>query len=154
MIQRIQSLWILLAIIMVCLFYSIDAVSFMGEGGAQYSIKSAGIYSSVNGAFQKDLNSTVLLILVILITVLLLVTLFIYKYRKLQIKISFIVLILQFSIYIVLIIISSGIHKDHDAKIFPELGSVFPFLGMIFTILACRGIKKDENLVRSYDRLR
>ena len=38
--------------------------------------------------------------------------------------------------------------------IIPGIKMVVPLLILIFGILAQRGIKHDENLVRSYDRLR
>jgi hypothetical protein len=42
-----------------------------------------------------------------------------------------------------------------DVKVSSYLfGSVIPFVGLILNILAFRGIKKDEELVRSADRLR
>lgn len=35
-----------------------------------------------------------------------------------------------------------------------EVGSVFPIVALVFLVLALRGIRKDEKLIRSADRLR
>ena len=41
-----------------------------------------------------------------------------------------------------------------SATISPDLGGLFPLAAIVFLFLALRGIRKDENTVRSMDRLR
>jgi purine-cytosine permease-like protein len=49
-----------------------------------------------------------------------------------------------------------GYSVIHDLKmsLVPGLKMAFPVLILIFSILAFRGIRRDERLVKSYDRLR
>jgi hypothetical protein len=41
-----------------------------------------------------------------------------------------------------------------NASVSPCISHLFPLLMFIFSILAYKGVRKDELLVRSYDRLR
>ena len=85
-----------------------------------------------------------------IVAVLSLITIFIYKKRKLQIKISYtmiLLLVLAYVLYFILNLKSlsfSGIQYTF----------VFPLISVIFIYLAIKGIKKDEKLIRSLDRLR
>jgi len=89
-----------------------------------------------------------------MVAVLAIIAIFLYKKRKLQIMIGYLMLFLLAMIYVLYFIF------DRPCLSFPELFRsmrytfVFPFIAVIFVYLAIRGIKKDEKLVRSPDRLR
>jgi hypothetical protein len=51
--------------------------------------------------------------------------------------------------YYILIFIQS-----HNVSLVPGIKTFIPVVTIILSILAYRGIKKDEALVKSYDRLR
>jgi hypothetical protein len=60
---------------------------------------------------------------------------------------------------VVAFIIASGlciyiIMTKYDSVIDPGFRMAIPLLQLIFSVLAWRGIKKDDDLVKSYDRLR
>ena len=82
------------------------------------------------------------------------ITIFLYKKRKLQITISYAMIVLLVLIYALYFIF------DRPGLPFADLFQqtcftfVFPFIAIIFVYLAIHGIKKDEKLVRSLDRLR
>jgi Domain of unknown function (DUF4293) len=44
--------------------------------------------------------------------------------------------------------------QSSHATVTPELNFFFPLLEIILTFLAYNGIRKDEILIKSYDRLR
>ena len=44
--------------------------------------------------------------------------------------------------------------RNFNAEMLPALNLVIPVLMLIFTYLAFRGIRKDDRLIKSYDRLR
>jgi len=85
-----------------------------------------------------------------IVAVLSLITIFLYKKRNLQIKISYLLLLLLVLIYVLYIIL------DLQSLSLSEIGYTFafPFISFILTYLAIGGIRKDEKLVRSLDRLR
>jgi hypothetical protein len=83
-----------------------------------------------------------------------LITIFLYKKRKIQLWFALSVVILSALLIIVLAYNSFIIIKNYDAQIGPVLKMIFPFLILAFAILAYMGIKKDDRIVRSYERMR
>ncbi|MBK7637253.1 MAG: DUF4293 family protein [Saprospiraceae bacterium] len=53
-----------------------------------------------------------------------------------------------------LLIYNEGTITNKANQINDEIGIYLPLIGLIFSILAARYIKKDEDTVRSMDRLR
>jgi len=86
--------------------------------------------------------------------VLAVIAVFLYKNRNLQIKTGYLLLLLLVLVYAFYFIF------DRQHLPFPEFFRnirftfVFPFVAFILVYLAIRGVKKDEKLVRSLDRLR
>jgi hypothetical protein len=77
-----------------------------------------------------------------------------YKNRKLQKK------IILFDILLELILIISGfilimpVVQHNSAILKPGYRIIMPLLSLIFLVFAYLGVKKDDELVKSYDRLR
>ncbi len=141
MIQRIQSLWLLLA------------------GAAGLLIYKMPLWKGImqDGTTKIFLGSEKLLLFIIIIatSALALATIFLFKNRKLQKSLC--LLGLLFSIIIVIL---EFVHVE-DLKVttdFKEnmwqIGAVLPVLMIILFILAYGGIRKDEKLVKSLERLR
>lgn len=95
-----------------------------------------------------------LLILLILIAAISFVTVFLFKNRKLQIKLSMVLLILSIVLLLAVATYAFLLSGKYNAQLQLRVNLIFPVLVLIFSILAHRGIKKDEELVKSYDRLR
>jgi hypothetical protein len=81
-------------------------------------------------------------------------TIFIFKNRKIQLWFSLFLIILAAVFIIASIHLSLSIISKFEAKIIPGFKMVLPVLTLIISVLAYRGIKKDDQLVKSYDRLR
>jgi hypothetical protein len=92
--------------------------------------------------------------LMILIPALALVTIFLYKNRKIQLLLSSIGIVLSSGLILCSIYYSYIICMRYDATVNPVLKSAIPVLILVFYYLAYRGIRKDDRLVKSYDRLR
>ncbi len=129
MLQRIQTVWIFLAVL-GAVFLNITAQDF-----------------DVLGAYLTINVSTVILVLAGLLSI------FSFKNRKRQILLNNISLIINALLVGLLIYwllnLSGGIS-------IPEKGiePVFPFLSIVCLLLANMFIRKDERLVKSVDRLR
>ena len=78
------------------------------------------------------------------------IAIFLYKKRNIQIGICYAMLLALVLAYIIYFIV------NFKSLSLPELPYtfIFPFIAIIFLYLAIRGIKKDEKLIRSLDRLR
>ncbi len=136
MIQRIQTVWLLLAA--ACAFLSMKfAFYFIGPHP-----------DLATDQFNATTNMIILILTAILGT-LCLFTVFVFKQRRLQIWLTILALVISLlDIYLYFN------YKKNYAGGGLALTSVFAFIIPIFLILAARGIYKDQKLVKSMDRLR
>ena len=133
MIQRFQSLYIFIYIINKCyLLY-------------KYSIDKNPFYFFID---KVDL----FLILIILVIIFSTITVFSFKNRKTQIKLLYFIIILQ---VIILTSISILVYKGDDPINFLHNYHTYHYLlGLLLLLLSVRGIKKDQKLIDSIDRIR
>ena len=136
MIQRIQSIWLLLA----------SAFAFL-------TMKFPFYFIGTNPSLATDqFNATTnmfLLILTAILATLCLFTIFVFKQRKLQLWLT----ILAIVISICNILLYFNFKKQYSGGGL-ALTSVFAFAIPLFLFFAARGIYRDQKLVRSMDRLR
>jgi len=141
MLQRIQTIWLILAAI--CGFLTFRFPFYAGNKIDANNVK----------AFEQLTASSHLLLSIptILVIAAALIAIFLYKNRKLQLRI------------IILAIVISLINLFHfylSTKKFVlddgtySLTALFAILVPIFLLLAARNVYKDEKLVKSMDRLR
>lgn len=142
MLQRIQSLWLLVAGLLMASTFKVALFNgnIVREGSpAQFEKLTA--------------SSSILLAIVVAISAALaLFTIFLYKNRKLQIKLVIVNLILAI-LSIVLFYQQTQLYLPDQSSLF-ILALIIPVVAVVFLILALRGITKDEKLIKSLDRLR
>lgn len=141
MIQRLQSIWLLLA----------AAAAFCS---LQFSFYSGNIIAANQAKSFAALNAQSNLLLLILsagVGIASIISVFLYKNRKTQLRIVLVTLLVS--------IINLVLFFTQTKKFVPNEGSysitaIFAIIVPVFLILAIRGIRKDEKLVKSLDRLR
>ncbi len=155
MIQRIQSVYLSLTTVLSLLFLNGTFLKFINNTGSDIQLKFTGIWKNTGESGLSLLQNHLLLSAVlILIPVLSVAALLAFRDRKLQTRITK-GLILTDIILIGLIIYSAySIINNYQAEVIPGYKMFMPALILILGILALRGIRKDEDLVKSYDRLR
>ena len=141
MLQRMQSVWLLLA--GICAFLTI-----------RFSFYSGNIVIPGQAATFQYLNATFniwILIVTIALVCIALIDIFLYKNRKLQGRLAFLGILLSLlNIFLYL----KEIHRFVENQGSHTITSVFVFMIPVFFFLAMRGIYKDQKLVKSLDRLR
>ena len=155
MIQRIQSLYLFLTSLVSILFLKGPFLTFFDKSGSEIKLTFSGIFKfAVNADTFKMWESWPLLVMVVLIPLLSLVIIFFYKNRSFQLLLSGI-LILLVSVFIgVSLVYTYTIISQNEAAFSSWYKLIIPAIQLILSFLAYRGIKKDDNLVKSYDRLR
>ena len=83
-----------------------------------------------------------------------LTTIFYYKKRPLQIKLCYLILVLIIASYAVSFITYGLPTTESFSNINSVISIALPVVAIIFGLLAIRGIKKDDSLVKSLNRLR
>ncbi len=146
MIQRIQTIFLALA-----------AASGFGVLASHFATSSSVVSGSVlfsDGVFNVQDNIG-LLILFALAGALALAGIFLFKNRQLQLKICRIALIanvLGFALAVLLLL--QNLAGLDSVELSDGLGAWLPIVYLVFGILALRYINKDEQIVKSMDRLR
>lgn len=155
MIQRIQSLYLFLITLLTLIFIKGNFLSFSERTGSVINVSFNGIMRYNVGQGQEMVEKLLpLSVLIILIAAVSLITIFIFKNRKIQLWFSLLLVILAAVFVIALFHVSFRIVSKFDAGIIPGFKLILPILILFFSILANRGIRKDDKLVKSYDRLR
>jgi hypothetical protein len=137
MIQRIQTIWFIMAA--ACTFATFKCAFFSWANNA----------ATRPTEFNASEGHRLITILTSAIGVLSLVLIFLYGNRKLQLKLS----IANLAASLVLIALYFWQLKQYPSGVV-TLFAIFTFAIPVFLFLAARAIWKDEQLVKSVDRLR
>lgn len=146
MIQRIQTVWLLLAgAAAACMFFlNMFTVSYT-QAGAEVVKDIPLFYNYLLSIFGFTLVAIPLIALTQ------------FKKRKAQMGMAVITIILNL-LFVALYIMDTQNYGSHIGQSVSSLaygaGSFMPVVSIIFLILAIRGIRKDQKLVKSLDRLR
>jgi hypothetical protein len=154
MIQRIQTVYLLSICIVLLLMFFFPVANFMDGSGKSYGFFLRGLTYGQNSGLYLSLHSLIFLILISLILVLLILAIFTYKKRLQQIKITKINIVLLLIFQGIIIYFVREFSILFQAIINYSVIIAFPVISIILSILAMRAIKKDEELVRSMDRIR
>jgi len=145
MIQRIQSVFLLLC-----------SASFFGLLGVPFATSSVSLPELFSDMVYDVSDNIILLILCILGGIISLGAIFLYNNRGLQLKMSYVATMLSILLPLTafLLVYNEGTGSANADKIDDAPGLYLPLLGLVFSVLAARFIQKDENTVKSMDRLR
>ncbi len=155
MIQRIQSLYLLLTTLFSVLFLNGIIIKFLTESNEALYLTFTGINRLSEVAGTENVEKLILLsILLLIVPVTSFISVFLYKKRKLQLKFAVGLITLIIAMILTVLYYSNYVINEYNAELTPGINLVFPFLSLIFAFMALRGIKKDDDLIRSYDRLR
>jgi uncharacterized membrane protein len=155
MLQRKQTIYLLLASLAIYALFFFPLVHGVYVAGKPVTIMAQGIFQDVNGQRVQTQSFLGLTVATSMLGLIPLVIITIYRDRKKQINFCYfnLVLIVGFSFWMaqaVKPIMGDTQIDTHNWGIGLLLSSV----SMIFILLAIKGIKNDEKLVKSADRLR
>lgn len=145
MIQRIQTIYFLLA-----------ALCF----GSMFFLPMAISAVATQGFFTDQAytitDHPLLLVETVLGIVLALGSIFLYTNRSLQVKMGYAVILVAIALPVCsfLILSGSGAGVEQNTGVQHQAGLFIPVGAIVFAILAMIRVRKDEQLVKSMDRLR
>ncbi|MCQ2076818.1 MAG: DUF4293 domain-containing protein [Bacteroidaceae bacterium] len=161
MLQRIQTVYLII-VAMLCIASSFcTLVTFYN--GATIMAEFSNWYFSTFDSNLKSIESLAptalgtLLILVFLITIMT-IMLFHYRMRQMRLIIISTILLFGYVILMALLVVKFQLEiqsmTNADTTFSIHIANVFPVVSIILNFLAIHGIRKDEKLVRSLDRIR
>ncbi|WP_432714693.1 DUF4293 domain-containing protein [Pedobacter sp.] len=152
MIQRVQSIWLFLASISLLMLLLLPVVTKM-YNGTEYWILVTGLYQkAATGTLRVEgflplFASTIILALIAFLNI------FTFNNRTLQKRICNVVIILTIGLSFWISQSAQKIPGGLDGASY-NAGAFMPILTIIFCFMAMRGIRNDEQLIKSADRLR
>ncbi len=140
MLQRIQTIWLLAA--SAAAFITLKLSFFSGN---KY-VDNVKIFEELNG-----MSNVILMILTVALAVASLIIIFLYKDRKMQLKLTIAAFALSLlNLFVYYMQIKKFIPAEGKISITAIVAIIIPAL----ILLAARAIWKDEQLIKSVDRLR
>ncbi|NMA74103.1 MAG: DUF4293 domain-containing protein [Bacteroidales bacterium] len=148
MIQRIQSVYLLLVTILLIIAICVPF-------GTYFTVDTTYKFTALGVSGNENFHSTWgLFVLLLISTIIAFVTIFLYRNRILQIRLSIFNSLLLIGYYIAFWYFMVSFKNDLDAAFQISWSLSLPLIALIFNYLAIRGIGKDEVLVKAADRLR
>lgn len=161
MIQRIQTIYLLLVIIIsITLFFTpLAAITsvhdpLLPDAKISYMVKLYVITANI-GDEVKTLNTPVLMMLpTLVIAILAGLTIFLYKDRRRQRQLCRFNLIVTCLLIAIIFYLIDRLKSSSEGHLTYLIGTYLPVIQLILIFLGDRAIKKDDDLVKSADRLR
>lgn len=153
MIQRIQTLYLLIAVVLLGLMATLPIAQYFSDiTETVYKLGFNGIRTEdgVVAGFSV-LPFSILTGLCLLVA---LVTIFLFKKRMFQIRLTIFNIILLLGLQGLTLYYIIAAKTELDATYSFMLPFVFPIVAAILSFLAFRAISKDEAIIRSLERLR
>ena len=147
-IQRIQSVYLLIAIILMAVFAFFPALSFqLGGRDFVYGALEAGKV----GVTHID---PLMLMLIILIVFLAIVDIFLFKNLQRQMTVCFVDIIIGLAMLVAIGVQACVIGNRDGVSMIWQWYLILPVLSIIFLMLAHKAMSNDKKKLRDADRLR
>ena len=148
MIQRIQTVYMLISAILIGLLFTLPFAEIADAAGKLYVFDIRGIVHQ-NTVTENGMAIAGLIGIILLLHV---SAVFMYKRRVLQIRLLVLSILLNIGLFGMFYFFTYYAFDDADISF--KIAVAFPIVVLILDYLAIRGIGKDEALIRSMDRIR
>lgn len=159
MIQRLQTLWLLLVAVCGTLLCFFSPAQFLTPPEAElqhaYEISFAFLFDVTDAAHSVAVMSVwPLAVLEVLTPLLALLTVFLYRRRILQARLCVVNILLSVGYYAALAVYMWAACANFNADWYLNIPAALPLVNIVLLFMAMRLVLKDEALVRAADRLR
>ena len=137
MLQRIQTVWLLLAA--ACAFLTLKFSTYSGTNK-----------ELIPSSFLKGTDTIPLLAVTLAVGIIALVTVFLYNNRKMQIRLSLLAILLE----LLLVYLYYREIQLFVGKGAISITALFHAAVILFLVLAAKGMNNDEKLIKESNRLR
>lgn len=154
MIQRIQSIYLLVVAILLVVSLCLPLGSYIGADFAVSSLSNwcVSAPAAADGSVARDYAPWALGAILTVVALLNFVTIFLFRHRILQIRMTIFGMVLLVGYYVTMV--AFVLMLKGEASFTPSWTVCIPLISLVLDWLAVRAIGKDEVLVKAYDRLR
>jgi hypothetical protein len=154
MIQRIQSLYLLLAIMALSMLFFFPLAELALNNGTFYIFRFNGLFQQTIKGEVLSVPSMALVIIILLNILICLLAIFAFKNRQVQIRMCvFNIVFLLCSLGIIYFYIAFPFAK-FQAIVNYKVFALMPLVAVVLSFMAIKAIQKDEDLIKSIDRIR
>ena len=147
-IQRIQSVYLLIAVILMVVFAFFPALTFE-LGGRQF------VYGALEaGKVGVTHIDPLMLMLVVLISLLALIDIFLFKNLQRQMTVCFVDIIIGLAMLVAIGIQAFYVNGKDGVTSTWQWYLLLPILSIVFLMLAHKAMSRDKKMLRDSDRLR
>lgn len=147
-IQRIQSVYLLIAVILMIVFAFFPALTFE-LGGREF------VYGALKaGKVGVTHIDPLMLMLVVLISLLAFIDIFLYKNLQRQMTVCFVDIIIGLAMLVAICIQAFVVNGKEGVTLQWQWYLALPVLSIIFLMLAHKAMSRDKKMLRDADRLR
>lgn len=147
-IQRIQTVYLIIAIILMVVFAFFPALSFE-LGGREF------VYGALEtGKVGVTHFDPLMLMLIVLISLLALIDIFLYKNLQRQMTVCFVDIVIGLAMLVAICIQAYMVGTRDGVTLTWQWYLALPALSIIFLMLAHKSMSKDKKMLRDSDRLR
>ena len=151
MIQRIQSVYLLLAIALISAMSYLTLADLVTSDTSIYTFNLRGFFHETSQGSERMLTSWSLFAMAQIINVLLLITIFLFRHRVLQMRLCIYNMVLSLGLFGMIFFVVKHV-SGVTATAF-HVPVLFPLLVFVLVLLAFRAIRKDHILTQ-FDRIR
>lgn len=143
MIQRIQSVWLLVAGLLTLLTFKLAFWTTTWKD------------ASTTKMYANSSGSLLMYIAVIVLIILSFGTIFLFKKRPLQMQLAWLGIVVSIGLFILEFKATEDIQDNPNFQFGKwNLGIILPLLAVVFFFAAWKAMRKDHKLVKSLNRLR
>ena len=147
-IQRIQSVYLIIAIILMVVFAFFPALTFE-LGGRQF------VYGALEaGKVGVTHIDPLMLMLVVLISLLAFIDIFLFKNLQRQMTVCFVDIIIGLAMLVAIGIQAFYVNGKDGVTLTWQWYLLLPILSIVFLMLAHKAMSRDKKMLRDSDRLR
>ncbi len=154
MIQRIQTVYLMISLLAILFMYIFPYAELFSNDGYIYIFNFKGVGSEEKLDPEMQINTIPLILLMLAIIVITLFAIFSFKNRIKQIRLVILNLLLMIGLGFLSWYYLSNFSKIAEGTNNYKITMVLPAISIVFSYLAYKAIKRDENLIRSADRIR
>ncbi len=155
MIQRAQSIYLFLVVVLMSLFFLFPIADLITSDSVSLKLYSYGLKKIVNGESQKLMSTLPLLILAVAISIINFYNIFLFSRRTAQMRLCVYNILLMIGLVLLSFYYFRVVYKVYEIAYHHfKIAAIIPVLCIVLNIMAFSGIKRDELLVKTYERLR
>ncbi len=159
MIQRIQTIYLFLSMVLCILCMTQPVGFYISEQGSQMAVMYNLLLRytpqmGVTGLQAEHFVTVPLFVVLLIVSSLAFLGIFLFRRRALQMRLCSFCIILLVAWYALYAFYIYRQGHGLEASFRPGWAAALPFCSVVLLYLAFRGILKDEMLVKSLDRLR